>query len=232
MMQIAYERVAEQGLLFDVRKGTSDQSTIREAIINNVYRQHGVTISPGERWLDLGGNIGAFACLAGQAGAIVESYEAEPNNVALARHNAALNGLADAVVVAHAAVVHDAYTEKWVNLGLSGSRFSQWSHSLYKKSGKQISVPAVRFSTLITPQVTGIKMDIEGAEVEILSGDYQLQNVRKFCVEYHFGVTGAIPLYAPLVKKLRAQFSTVVAWDLPVTGGPTIPRPKVIYCLR
>ena len=48
------------GIKFFYREGFSDLKTFDEVLGNKVYLKKGMTINAGERWMDCGGNVGAF----------------------------------------------------------------------------------------------------------------------------------------------------------------------------
>ena len=68
------------GIKFYHREGFSDLKTFKEVIGNKVYEKKGMTIKPNERWMDCGGNVGAFTLLACSKGAEVTVYEPDPFN--------------------------------------------------------------------------------------------------------------------------------------------------------
>lgn len=45
---------------FYYRDGFSDKKTFDEVIGNQTYLKKGMQILPGEKWMDCGGNVGAF----------------------------------------------------------------------------------------------------------------------------------------------------------------------------
>lgn len=61
------------------REGTSDLSAIDEVIGRRSYERKYFQILPGETWVDLGGNIGAFTVLASHIGASVNWLKFTPN---------------------------------------------------------------------------------------------------------------------------------------------------------
>src|SRR5207344_2312360 len=71
------------------RPGTSDENALIEVINKKAYRRGSVKfdVERGERWLDLGANIGAFALYARSKGATVECYEPMPDCFAILKKN-------------------------------------------------------------------------------------------------------------------------------------------------
>ena len=93
-----------EGLQFACREGTSDFKAFDEVVVQNAYervrhwkkRQKDkpkFLIEKNERWIDLGGNVGAFTCMALKRGATVETYEPDPFNVKMINKNCELNNL-------------------------------------------------------------------------------------------------------------------------------------------
>lgn len=221
-----------KGLKFQVRPGTSDEQAIKEVVTNAAYQRRYFQIESGERWLDLGANIGAFACFAAQKGAVVEAYEPEPDNAAQTALNLRLNGYPE--TVHQVAVVADTETRDHLNLYLSNTDYGLWRHSLYKTKNKRaIQVPVVRISSLLE-NCDGIKMDIEGAEIDILNSLSDYRNVRKLCFEYHFDVNDSIPLFISIMGKLKQTFTEVRHGKMPdgLEHYKFYPPARIVFCWR
>lgn len=77
-----------------LRKGTnepsSDEQAVNEVLVKKVYLRPrwGFDILPGEKWLDIGANIGAFAILCRTKGATAVCFEPEPGCYRLLQKNA------------------------------------------------------------------------------------------------------------------------------------------------
>lgn len=225
-----HAQIEVNGLKFDIRPGTSDRKAIQEVVEDKAYQRKYFQIEPGERWLDLGANIGAFSCFAAQKGARVEAYEPEPNNAAQTRLNLRLNGYS--VAVHEAAVVADGEMRDHLNLYLSNTPYGLWRHSLYKTKNKHcIPVPVVRISTLLET-FDAIKMDIEGAEIDILFSLRDYQNIKKLCFEYHFDVNDSIPMFLEIMGKLKQSFTEVRYPKMPdgVEHYKFFPPARIVYC--
>jgi FkbM family methyltransferase len=120
--------------------------------------------------LDLGGNIGLFSLLAAQTkdGAKVISFEPGPPNQTLFEINRLTNStLSNRIELRRAAVGGTARTTKWFfdedNPGGSG---------LYSVEGRRYPVEVLTFTDVVRSlgnQVALAKIDIEGAEYEILT---------------------------------------------------------------
>ncbi len=197
------ERRKVGGLLFDVRPGTTDDTVIEEVIRRSCYAKRGFfDIEPGERWLDLGCNIGTFSCWAGARGAKVHGYEPEPENADLARHNLKLNGLP--ANVDQIAVVER--SDGPTRLYLCKGDYNRYRHTLHAVKGRQwIDVPTVDLDTLIAehrPQ--GIKLDIEGSELPMLHSQRTWPGVVKLVFEYDFDYDSSIAHFNERMAHLRS----------------------------
>ena len=83
----------DRTLLFDTRAGLSDRKAIREVVEKRAYARHGFTPRPGDHWLDLGANVGAFTVWAAAHGADVIAFEPDPESMRMVHRNVALNHL-------------------------------------------------------------------------------------------------------------------------------------------
>jgi FkbM family methyltransferase len=146
--------------------------------------------------LDCGANIGMsilyFKELYPQARII--AFEAEAGIAALLRQNLHANGIQDVEVVDKAVWID----EKGV---LFGSEAAD-SSSIYSESGARNRVPSVRLRDYLTvqPRVDFLKIDIEGAETEVLEDCRgALGHVQNLFVEFH-SYTGYPQALASVVR--------------------------------
>ena len=93
------------GIKFYYREGMSDIKTFEEVLGNEVYLKKSMTIQAGEKWMDCGGNVGAFTLLACSKGANVTVYEPDPFNCEMIKKNLLLNGFK--AIIKQAALVHN-----------------------------------------------------------------------------------------------------------------------------
>jgi FkbM family methyltransferase len=132
-------------------------------------------LRPGQTVVDIGANIGYFtahlARAVGPAGT-VHAFEPAPANLALLRHNLALNQL-DQVVV-HPVALGEQPGEATLHL----SDFNGGMHRLYDSvccEGEAVSVPVQCLDDLFAPgSVALIKIDVEGYEQAVLRGARRL----------------------------------------------------------
>jgi FkbM family methyltransferase len=171
-----------EGVTFFVR-GKVDADVCREVCERRCYEKPrlGFLIQPGERWLDLGANVGAFAVWAEkQRGATVYGYEACEENASVARRNLLANGCRS--VVETAFVTHK-------DAGVTSMNFKPEtpSRSSTRSGGVQRFVKNRSLASLVRQHKPhGIKIDIEGGEFELLDHGFPLDGVRAVALEYHF----------------------------------------------
>ena len=178
-------------------------------------------IRPGDRVLDLGGHIGAFAARAAARGAQVISFEPDPENYPLLVENTrALDVRAiRAAVVASQMDTVTLYRLAGENTG---------KHSLHIKRGREpIEVPAMPWPVVVDLGPFDVaKCDIEGAEYHLPIWEL---GVRALAVELHLhprgwreaamALTTRIegegyrPVRAPLIGE--QNWHTLGIWQLP-----------------
>lgn len=227
----AAEVVAGLGRPFEFRPQSNDVNAVVEVFgcqaLGKVpaYLSKALDFSPdGHHVLELGGHIGAFAVFAALRGArFVEGYEPHPANAALYRSNT--KGLL--VKLNEAAVIKADdqegtetggggwHSERRVELAL-GRDFqgveNTWRHAIkeyshYAKGNMSlISVEAVPFDAALTEEVTYVKMDCEGAEIEILETVSDWKNVKRLVFEYSFTKRKDMGRFRAIAAQLRKTF--------------------------
>lgn len=220
-----------------MRPGTSDEKAILEVWKNNSYQRKGFKVLPGERWLDLGANVGAFSVYAALKGCqIVGAYEADEINAQLCQRNLAANGIVVTPIgpVHRAAIVHDDFEDDHVKFYVNYRPMALRRHSIYqpKKNYTEITVPAIRFGSLPLAHVDGIKMNIEGVEIELLERVRDFGNVKKLVFEYSWDKDPSIARFQAIVARLRTHFR-VVDWNKKLPDAPEwvhYPPNIFVYC--
>ena len=201
-----------------------DLSSLYEVADRQAYFTRRLRPEPGERWVDGGANVGAFAVTAAAAGADVIAYEPWPESAALARRNLRENELR-ARVLEKAIALHGGIAR----LGLA--RGAQWRHSLRREGGEGFPVPVVAFADAID-RADGCKLDIEGAEVEILQ-QAGFGSLRKLVLEWHFDWEPATNVYLAVLDRLREHFDEVSGRKVPPdTDYRWFPPAGIVRCQR
>ena len=118
-----------------VRPGTTDDKVIDEVLKQNVYEKKkiGFSIEAGERWLDLGANIGTFSLLALSRGAEVYACEPEPDNLRILEDNLELNF--DNYMVLPYAVTSG--SSKDIKLYICNGDYNKYRHTVHHKRGRK-----------------------------------------------------------------------------------------------
>jgi FkbM family methyltransferase len=187
------------GIRFFYRENTSDLKTFEEVIRKDVYRKKGMTIENGEKWVDCGGNVGAFTLLACSLGAKVKVFEPDPNNCKMIEKNLLLNNF-DADLVC-AGLIHN--DRKTANLYV-GNNGNVWRNSMFKNwNGKGLKVDCVNFDESVEDGVC-VKMDIEGAEMPILENTNK--KFKKLVFEWSFDIDPSLPRFWNIIEKLQREY--------------------------
>jgi FkbM family methyltransferase len=167
----------------DGKGGEGDTFVIKEA--RGYFRR--VEVTEGDIWLDVGANIGAFACRAAKKAIAVVAVEPAPDNLDVLYANIELHNL-DNVFVVPMALVGSSHVKN-VTLYLNTHR-NPGSHSMYASGrGTNIRVLAVDANKVIKRYgINKAKLDCEGAEVDILFGlnDSSWSSIQALVMEFHF----------------------------------------------
>lgn len=188
------------GIKFYHREGFSDLKTFKEVIGNKVYEKKGMTIKANERWMDCGGNVGAFTLLACSKGAKVTVYEPDPFNCQMIQENLKLNGFK--AEIKEAALVHNDVKQLILFIGNNNN---VWRNSIVKKwNNKGIKVACLNFDEE-AKNFDCCKMDIEGAEMLILENTKKVFS--KLVYEWSFDIDDNLPRFWNIIEKQKKQYS-------------------------
>ena len=191
------------GIKFYHREGFSDLKTFNEVIGNKTYLKKGMTINSGEKWMDCGGNVGAFALLACSKGAKVTIYEPDPINCKMIERNLKLNNFN--AEIKQVALVHNDIKEAVLFIGNNNA---VWRNSIVKKwNNKGIKVPCVNFD-LEAKKFDCCKMAIEGAEMLILENTNIV--FEKLVYEWSLDIDRNINRLRTLLEKQKKLYQKVI----------------------
>tara|TARA_R110000823_G_scaffold30369_2_gene87186 strand:- start:985 stop:1680 length:696 start_codon:yes stop_codon:yes gene_type:complete len=194
-----------KGIKFYHRAGFSDLKTFDEVLGRDTYQKRGMKIARGEKWMDAGGNVGAFGLLACKLGAEVTIYEPDPYNCKMIEKNLAINGFEAEII--QAALVHD--DTKNINLFI-GNNNNVWRNSIVKNwCGKGIKVPAVNFDDE-AKKFDCCKMDIEGAEMLILENTKI--NFDKLVYEWSFDIDTSLKRLWDVIDSQKKNYRVEAGW--------------------
>lgn len=231
-----------QGKFF-VRENSSDIKSVDETWIKKAYQKPKLpfVLNEGERWLDLGANIGAFSCYAAINGCRVRAYEPQNDNCEMIKLNAELNNVSDMIEIFKFAIVPMSQHDKSLNFYESTNPASFRRHTLYgnylnsnKKKNIQITnIKSLGFNTLIKDGFNCIKMNIEGAEIPIIDELDNNLGIKKMVFEYSFDMDKSIKKYIEVTDKLSKYFKIVKSSrkiPLDLKEYPFYPPNTYIFC--
>ncbi len=216
---------SQQGYAGESRLQFHARRVHRWSIIGGNLRIHRLLDSllrPGDHFVDVGANIGYNALYAaarvGHRGRVT-AIEPAPDTVALLRQHVAANQLAHVGVVAGAAGRRRETRRLFVRGAVSAV------NSLYRDGcyGEPTAVTAVEVHPLddLVPSADVVKIDVEGAELEVLEGMARLiaQHHPSVIVEWHPALQQAAGFDpAALPRWLLAQgYQLAIAWHTRLT---------------
>ncbi len=203
-----------------------DAWIVKETVLDRDYERHGAALHDGWTIVDIGaasGDFTVFAARRAPKGRVI-AFEPAPDSVESLRRNVAANGLQNVEVrpVAVGAQAGD------ITLDVSGGVAVQ-----YRTAGRAPEVGAGRFAVQCVPlaevlrelpAVDFLKIDVEGAEYEMLFSldEASLGRVRRVCMEYHEGVTEWA--HADLERFFRSK-----GWAVRVSPSPVRPELGFLY---
>jgi FkbM family methyltransferase len=209
---------------FETRPETTDQKVIDEVVTKNSYerKKDKFFLRDAPVWLDLGGNIGTFTCKACEQGCKkVITFEPETENFGLLSKNVEQNDFSSNVIALNAGVVAQDDIDE-IELFLCKGDYNKYRHTIFKKRGrKSVKIPVMNFKKVLKEhKPNGIKMDIEGAEIEILESmkpqDWP-DHVTHLVFEYSFDVDPSIKRFKNIIDNLKERFDLVhhrkMHWD-------------------
>ncbi|MFN7917809.1 MAG: FkbM family methyltransferase [Vicinamibacterales bacterium] len=146
-------------------------------------------LRPGDTVVDVGANIGAIAVHAarvvGPSGVVV-AIEPAPDNLGLLRENLARNGLSHVQVVAGGAGPQRARRTLFLRGAVSAVN-SFYAESCYGTVSGTTEVEVAPLDDLVPGPARLVKIDVEGAELEVLEGMSRLLSspALTLVVEWH-----------------------------------------------
>lgn len=242
------------GLIFHIRPSTSDVKSIDEVVNGKGYersRPFPFSVEAGERWLDLGANIGAFSVYALSKGAGVIAVEPDPENYELmcANIKEQAKRMGEGAPMPRyglkVAVVGD--SRKKAILHQNTANGNVWRNSIERawRGGGQVEVRCVHISTIldtyfIPGQKINIKMDIEGTEMPIIewlvTQPEILRRINKLVFEWSFDVDPDLKRFRKVMNRLKAIFGNVAPNNMyqtfDVWEKSWFPPCKTIFCKK
>lgn len=239
------KQINSNGIKFLVREGTSDIKAFKEVIEKNDYQTKLFKIFEGEKWLDMGVNVGAFSVLALSKGSKVIGFEPDELCAKMAIKNVELNNLQQNYTLHKAGIVGND-KEKGV-LHINSKNGNVWRNSLLKewRGGQSVNVPLVNYKDFIEPNIC-LKIDIEGSEFEILEDLVKrpelMKQIKKLVFEWSFDIDPSLPRFCNVIDELKKHFNlqtgisekryNEVFKKEPVWKDSWFPACMTIFCMR
>lgn len=203
------DRLIYQGLEVNFRRKTSDLDTIVEVLINEGYANEKLAfdVEPNEVWLDLGANIGAFALYCKRKGAVAHCFEMDHDCFLILKRNVPDFHCVEGAVVARS----DTETIPYY---VSKNPLNQWRGTVVHTDRSKMEDEARhRAKVLLAPgcfasAYDGVKMDIEGAEMDILD-QWALPKCNKLVLEYHTCIDSSMENLKRRLNEVRKYFRDV-----------------------
>jgi len=142
---------------------------------------------PDPRILDCGANLGLISIYYRwrYPAARITAFEADPTILPLLRKNLETNSCGDVEIV-EAALAASSGSVSFQSGRACDGCVTQYRPEDQMKYGTTMTVPAVPLSDFLDEPVDLLKMNIEGAEWEVLSAaEKKLRQVRAMLIEYH-----------------------------------------------
>lgn len=184
--------ITQDGFKLSVRRLTTDEQFVQNIIVNHEYTPPGFEISQSDTVVDVGGNIGTFALLAGRSASKGRVFTFEPNreNYELLLRNIALNGATN-IIATKAAVAASKGALKLFCAGDGGFHSTQEGRIRDSSAFELVDALCLKdvFDDHGIERCDFMKLDCEGAEYEILYGlpkEY-FGRIQKIAMEYHGG---------------------------------------------
>lgn len=169
----------KEGFKFEAREDTLDEYVVKE----NPYT-HRISLDKEDIWLDIGAHIGTFAVrFASQVGRII-SFEPDKTNYALLKKNLRLNRIKNVDAVQSALVGNSDESRKFY----LNTKMNTGAHSFLVRRGRQeVNVSCANINEVIAlSRANKIKMDIEGAEYELICAIEHWAQIDEIIYEFDF----------------------------------------------
>lgn len=169
-----------KGKIFELREDSLDEYVVRESCYNKC------NFNKEDVWLDIGGNIGAFAVNYSDKVCAIISYEPDKENIELFKKNIEFNKVNNSILVEKAVIDNfDTEVEFFLNV-----KKNKGAHSMFVKRGRQkVVVPSININEVLKEvQPNKIKMDVEGGEYQLIKAIEDWGNIEEFIFEYHISI--------------------------------------------
>jgi FkbM family methyltransferase len=193
---------------FHYRPGTSDEKCMVEVLDTECYAHDGLGFRPrpGEHWLDLGANVGAFSFWCMLHGAHTTAYEPDPLNYRILNHNAAYAAQSEIRPYNSAVTVFQRPKVVFYTGALPGDFYR--NTCLAPATIREMHEYNNTHVSKLKGPYDGIKMDIEGSEFPIIDMGL-IPPCNKLVIEYHLSHDPDMSHFRKRIKLLKKRFRTV-----------------------
>lgn len=142
------------------------------------WRSWAEILRPGDLFVDVGANVGIYSILAAEMGCRVLAFEPDPANLVALRRNVALNGMENSITVIPKAVSS--------HVGSIGFLLGHdaLARITMQGDGDAVPVPCTTLDAEVDEPIRGLKIDVEGAELDVLRGSTRLLTSRSVhCIQ-------------------------------------------------
>jgi len=181
----------------------------REGFVNDFI----ITIlRPGDVFVDVGANVGYYTILGALRGSFVVAVEPIPTTVAVLKANLRLNGITNVVVIDKCAW----FESTRVKLKIPHGSYYGLASAFYNRDSKYIAyeVECIDLDKVLEKfeNVKLVKIDVEGAECEVLKGmEKSLDKVKYMIVEISRNIREVVDLLLKhRFKVKRSGFTTCI----------------------
>ncbi|MGH2453227.1 MAG: FkbM family methyltransferase [bacterium] len=220
-----------KGYHLRITDGLSFYALYKEIFANRIY--HFAALRPNPLILDCGSNIGMSILYLKQVypAARIIAFEPDPSIFPLLHENIVRNGL-KGVQLIQAALSRSGGMMTLYSDGRMGSYLAT-DPPAHRKGWRKHEVSCVRLRDYLTEPVDFLKMNIEGAEWEVLAdSEDRLEQVREMVVEYHY-LPGVPPTLHDILALLHRKGFDYLVDDFDSESGgvcaPFILTPHTRY---
>lgn len=180
-----------------------------EIIVNNTYRYRAL---PGDHVMDIGANIGVFTALCALNGAEVVAYEPHPEAFRVLQETIDRNKIGGLVLPFNEAIqVRSGFCKYLPSTSHPGNHETDRVWTSYNgavRDGENLTRCMGFDDAVMNHDWDCVKMDIEGAEFEILmaASDEALKRIKFLTLEIHNGWADKVT-YDALVQRLLKVFA-------------------------
>ena len=221
------------GEFMNYREGTTDLNCIIE-VFNRKEYQHkrlGIIFEPNSQdnniWLDCGANVGAFSKLINCSGGTVIAFEPELENFEMLKSN-----IDDSNNVLINSAISSSKSEK-LEFYTASKETDKYRYTSIPNSRPVGKFDNICMEYLMTDKFYGIKLDIEGAELDLIDKE-MIPDCNILVGEYHFSKDRDMKNFRRRMNILKKMFKTVHYQPFLDKYEDQYPLPvdKMFYCVK